>query len=133
MSRLTIFLARSIGLFTFLLVGGLMVRGSAIIETSVANGPVMLAYAIISLAIGVAMVIGHNVWSGGLLPVAVTLVGWLIFAKGLTLLLLAPEDLSRAFAQMHYGEHYDLYLTPALLIGLYLTWAGFTVPGARKL
>ena len=132
MSRLTLFLARCIGLFTVLLVGGLMVRGSAIIEISAADGPVMLTYAIISLAMGVAMVIGHNVWSGGLLPVAVTLVGWLIFAKGLTLLLIAPEALSRAFTQLQYGEHYYLYLTPALLIGLYLTWAGFTLPGASK-
>jgi hypothetical protein len=36
----------------------------------------MLVYAIISLAVGVAMILGHNVWSGGALPVVVTLVGW---------------------------------------------------------
>ena len=29
---------------------------------------------------------------------------------------------------MQYGEHYYLYLTPSLLVGLYLTWAGFTAP-----
>ena len=85
MSRLTVFLARSIGLFTVLLVVAFLVRGSAIIETTVADGPVMLVYAITSLAMGIAMVLGHNVWSGGALPVAVTLVGWLILAKGLLL------------------------------------------------
>ena len=99
MSRLTVFLARSIGLFTVLLVVAFLTRGSAIIETTVADRPVMLVYAITSLAMGIAMVLGHNVWSGGALPVAVTLVGWLILAKGLLLLFLAqkrcPECSSR--------------------------------------
>ena len=27
---------------------------------------------------------------------------------------------------MHYGEHYYLYVARWLVIGLYLTWAGFT-------
>jgi hypothetical protein len=133
MSRLTVFLARSIGLFSILLVVAFLVRGSTIIETTAADGPVMLAYAIISLAMGIAMILGHNVWSGGTLRVVVTLVGWLIFAKGLLLLFLAPEALSRLFEQMRYGEHYYLSLAPALVIGLYLTWAGFTAPTSRQL
>jgi len=132
MSRLTIFLARSIGLFTVLLVAGFAVRGGAVIETTAADGPVMLSYAIISLAMGVAMVVGHNIWSGGTLPLVVTLMGWLILAKGLLLLVLSPEALTGMMHRMRYGEHYSLYLAPAFVIGLYLTWAGFTAPSARK-
>jgi len=127
-SRLTVFLARFIGLFTVVLVVALLVRGSATVEAAVADRPVMLVYAIISLATGVAMILGHNVWSGGALPVVVTLVGWLILAKGLMLLFVAPDALQQIFYRMHYGEHYYLYLTPSLLVGLYLTWAGFTAP-----
>jgi hypothetical protein len=128
MSRLTVFLARFIGLFTVVLVVALLVRGSATVETAVADGPVMLVYAIISLATGVAMILGHNVWSGGALPVVVTLVGWLILAKSLMLLLVTPDALQQIFDHMQYGEHYYLYLAPSLVIGLYLTWAGFTAP-----
>jgi hypothetical protein len=91
MSRLTVFLARAIGLFMVMLVAALLVRGSAIIEASVADGQVMLVYAIVSLAMGIAMVLGHNVWSGGALSLVVTMVGWLILAKGLLLLFLAPD------------------------------------------
>ncbi|MGD0143045.1 MAG: hypothetical protein ABSC92_07790 [Rhizomicrobium sp.] len=131
MSQLTVYLARLIGLSTVLLVVAFLVRGGAIVETTAADAPVMLAYAIISLGLGVAMILGHNVWSGGVLPVVVTLVGWLIFAKGLTLLFLTPDGLSRLFAQMHYGANYYLYLAPAFVIGLYLTWAGFTTPMRR--
>jgi hypothetical protein len=131
MSRLTVFLARAIGLFMVMLVAALLVRGSAIIETSVADRPVMLVYAIVSLAMGIAMVLGHNVWSGGALSLVVTLVGWLILAKGVLLLFLAPDAVPRMFEQMRYAEHYFLYLAPALLIGLYLTWAGFTAAKGR--
>jgi len=46
MSRLTVFLARFIGLFIVLLIVGLLVRGSATVETTVADGPVMLVYAV---------------------------------------------------------------------------------------
>ncbi len=126
MSRLTVFLARFIGLFTVLLVLGFAVRGSATIEAAVADAPVMLVYTIVSLAAGLAVILGHNVWSGGALPVVVTLVGWLMLAKGLTLLLITPDTMKQLLGGMHYGEHYYLYLTPALVIGLYLTWAGFT-------
>ena len=126
MSRLTVFLARFIGLSTVLLVVALLVRGSAMVEAAVGDGPVMLVYAIISLAAGLAMILGHNVWSGGTLPVVVTLVGWLILAKGLMLLFVTPEALKQLFDHMQYGEHYYLYLAPSLVVGLYLTWAGFT-------
>jgi len=133
MSQLTVFLARFIGLFTVLLVVALLLRGSASVEAAVADGSVMLVYAIISLATGVAMILGHNVWSGGALPVVVTLVGWLILAKGLMLLFVTPDALQQIFDHMRYGEHYYLYLAPSLVIGLYLTWAGFTArsPNAR--
>jgi hypothetical protein len=40
--------------------------------TAVADGPVILVYAIFSLAAGLAIILGHNVWSGGTLLVIVT-------------------------------------------------------------
>jgi len=131
MSRLTIFLARLIGLFAVLLVIVFLLRGSATVEMAVADAPVMLVYAIISLALGLAMILGHNVWSGGVLPVVVTLSGWGTLAKGLVLLSITPEALKQIIERTHYGEHYIFYLLPALVLGLYLTWAGFTAPAAK--
>jgi hypothetical protein len=133
MSRLTIFLARFIGLFIVLLIATLLVRGSAAVEATVIDGPVMFTYATVSLASGLALILGHNVWSGGVLPVVVTVVGWLILAKGLVLLLLPPEALTRVLAQMHFGAHFYLYLAPSFVIGLYLAWAGFTAPTQKAI
>ena len=126
MSKLTVYLARLIGLFALLVGIGCLARGNAVIESTVGNGPIMLVYALVSVAAGLAMVLGHNFWSGGSLPVAVTLVGWLILAKGLLLFFVTPEALTQLLERMQYGEHYSLYVAPSLVIGLYLTWAGFT-------
>src|ERR1019366_6566837 len=106
MSRLTVFLARLIGLFTVLLIAALLLHGSAMIQTAIGDKPVMFTYAIISLALGLAMILGHNVWSGGALPVVVTLVGWLILAKGVLLLFLAPGAVPQMFERMRYSQHY---------------------------
>ena len=131
MSTLTIFLARLIGVSAVLLAAALFERGNTLIMATLADRPVMLVYAIFSLAAGLAIILGHNVWSGGALPVIVTSIGWLIFAKGLVLLLLPPGTLNTFIERMHYSEHYPLYLVPALIIGLYLTYAGFTARPAR--
>ena len=131
MSRLTVFLARLIGLFIILFIAALLLRGSAMVEAAISDRQLMLIYAIISLVIGLAMIIGHNVWSGGALPVVVTLLGWLILAKGLLLLFLTPQALTPQFEHMQYSEHIYLYVAPSLVIGLYLTWAGFTASMSR--
>jgi hypothetical protein len=104
MSQLTVFLARLLGLFTILVVAALLLRGNVPVEAAVANQPVMLVYGFISLGLGFAMVLGHNVWSGGVLPVVITLVGWLILFKGLLLLVLTPETLMQFYGQLHYGR-----------------------------
>lgn len=77
MSALTVYLARLIGLSVVVLVIAFMVRGNETIMATVADSPVMLVYAIVSLAAGLAIIVGHNVWSGGALPVIVSVVGWL--------------------------------------------------------
>jgi uncharacterized membrane protein len=132
MSALTIYLARLIGLSAVLLVAALLIRGNALIMATVADGPVMLVYAIFSLAAGLAIILGHNVWSGGTLPVIVTLVGWLIFAKGLALMLVTPETLTPLFERMQQHYHYPIYVVPALIIGLYLIYGGFTSPSKQS-
>ena len=128
MSKLTIFLARSIGLFMVLLVAGFLVRGGTAIEATIEDEGVMISYAIISLAMGVAMVIGHNVWSGGALPVVVTLVGWLVLAKGFLLLVLAPDEMS-AMATIGTDERIDPKIGTRLMVAAiparsrrYFTW-----------
>jgi hypothetical protein len=125
MPRLTVYLARLIGLFSIVMVAVVFARGGKTVMDAVADPQAMFLYGVISLGIGIAMIIGHNVWSGGVLPVVVSLTGWLIFGKGVLLLALSPEALQNIMQRMDYAAHAPLYLLPALAIGIYLSWAGF--------
>ena len=78
MSPLTLFLGRFLGLSCFLMCTVLVARPKASLEaiSSMMESPgLILVTGIFNIAGGAAMVVGHNVWSGGALPVAVTLLG----------------------------------------------------------
>jgi hypothetical protein len=93
MTALTIFLARLIGLFAILVSLSMVVRKRVMVETTTAllrNGPLLLITGMVGLVAGLAMVLGHNIWSGGALPVVVTLSGWIILVRSLILLFLSP-------------------------------------------
>jgi hypothetical protein len=79
----------------------------------------------IGLAVGLAIVLGHNIWSGGALTVVVTVVGWAILIRGLLLLLLPPATFVKLFASFHFDQFFLLYLAIPLALGVYLTWSGF--------
>lgn len=132
MSALTVYLARLMGLSTLVFVVAFMMRSNAIIMATIADSPVMLVYAVFSVAAGLAIILGHNVWAGGVLPTVVSLTGWLIFAKGLLLLFVNRETLSLMLERMHYDQNYIFYFVPAFLLGLYLTYAGFTARAAKS-
>jgi hypothetical protein len=80
---------------------------------------------LIGLYCGLAIILGHNVWSGGALPVVVTLVGWISLIKGLILLFLPPASALVYFEALHYGQFFYAYMSVTLIIGIYLTFSSF--------
>jgi len=77
MSPRTIYLGRLIGLYCVLLALAMISHKQATVETINAfmyDAPVLLLASIVAMAAGLAIILGHNVWSGGALPVVVTLV-----------------------------------------------------------
>jgi hypothetical protein len=77
-------------------------------------------------AVGLGLVIGHNVWTGGALPVVVTLVGWASIIKGVVVLALPTRQISKLYETLHYERFYLAYVGVTLALGLYLTIAAFT-------
>jgi hypothetical protein len=72
LSLLTIYLAKLLGLYCIIvaLAMGASKKGTiATVNEWVQSPPLMLLTSVTTLAIGLALVIGHNAWSGGLLPV----------------------------------------------------------------
>jgi len=124
----TIFLSRLLGLYSLVIGLAMVAHRQATIETiraMVHNGPAMYLSGVIALAAGLAMVLGHNVWKGGALPVVVTLVGWLSLIKGLAILFLPVELARGSFLGGYIEQRFYVNAAIAIIVGAYLTYAGF--------
>jgi hypothetical protein len=80
---------------------------------------------VLALVAGLAMVIGHNIWSGGAATVLVTLIGWATLVRALAVFYLTPDAIEGLFDAMHFDQFGQVYACISLLIGAYLTYAGF--------
>ena len=129
MSPLTIFLAKLLGLYCVIAALAMMTRKQSTVATLkalIANPPLLLLVEVLGLAGGLAMIIGHNIWSGGALPIVVTLVGWLMAIRGAGLLALSTNATMKLFEALRYEQLFYFYMGATLLLGLYLTYAGFS-------
>lgn len=127
MFYLTNFLAIFLGLYCALMATTLLLRGreSALVIAGLLDEPgVVLLAGAIALAAGLAMVLGHDRWRG-LLPIVVTLLGWVILLKGVALLVLPSSCLRRLYGALQYERFFGLYMGVMLLAGLVLVLAGF--------
>ncbi|MGO9803798.1 MAG: hypothetical protein ACLPTM_03290 [Steroidobacteraceae bacterium] len=129
MSERTRFLARLIGLYCLLAGLLMLVQRDAMIGavTQLVHEPSLtLLLGVLIVPAGLALVLGHNLWSGGALAVVVTVIGWLTLLKGLVFWLL-PQDAVASFylGRLHYADLYYVYCGAAFAIGLFLTIGGF--------
>ena len=126
MSPRTLYLGRLIGLYCILISLSMVTHKQATVDAVSAlvhSPPVLFVAGVIAVAAGLALILGHNVWSGGALPAVVTLVGWLALTKGLLILFLSPEAAAGFFlGRLHYEEFYYWYCAVSLLLGIYLTY-----------
>jgi hypothetical protein len=128
MSPRTIYLGRLIGLYCVLIALSMISHKEATVDTMTAlvhNAPVLFFASVMAMVAGLAIVLAHNVWSGGALRVVVTLVGWILLVKGLIFLLLSPETSATYFEALRYGQLFYVYTSITLVIGIYLTFSSF--------
>ncbi len=125
----TVFLARLIGLYCILVILSMVLHRQATVDWMTAllnNAALMWVLSVITLTIGLAIVLAHNVWSGGALPVVVTLVGWAALIKGLLFLFLpSGVELEFILSALRNPLLFYVWMTPSLVIGIYLTYRGF--------
>jgi hypothetical protein len=129
MSPRTLFLSRLIGLYCILGALSMITHRQATLESVTAllhNPSLIFIVGVFTLAAGLAMVLAHNIWSGGALVVVVTLVGWITLIKSLFFLFLPPEMEAGLFlGRLHYRQLFYLYTAISLVLGVYLTYGGF--------
>lgn len=128
MSPLTIYLGKLLGLYCVIVAVALSANRKSAISTVndwMRSPPLVLLTGVITLSLGLALVLGHNVWSGGALPITVTVMGWLTLFKGLAFLLLPPARAVKFYDALQYERLFFVYMGLTLAIGLYLTVAAF--------
>jgi len=87
----------------------------------------LLLLGVITVTGGLAVILGHNVWSGGAATVIVTLAGWIMLLKGSLFLFLRPETESSVFiGSSRFEQLFYFYAAIAMVFGIYLTYAGFS-------
>jgi hypothetical protein len=128
MTSRTAFLSRLIGLYCILVSLYMVTHKEVTVEMVTAlthSQPALFAVGLMAATIGLATILGHNVWSGGALPVVVTLVGWTALFKGLLCMFLSPEAASEVFlGWWRYEQLYYVYASLSFLLGIYLTYGG---------
>jgi hypothetical protein len=128
MSPLTVYLGKFIGLACLLTCIILVVRprtSLAAISSMMESPGLLLVTGIFTMAGGAALVVGHNVWSGGALPVAVTLLGWLMLIKGVVLMATPPQALAAFYRALNYPAWFRGYMAAALVFSAWLTLTAF--------
>ncbi len=129
MTPLTLFLAKLIGAYALIMSAWMLLRkdvASLQMIERVSHEPVAIAViGMLRLAIGLAMVIGHNIWTDAAAAL-VSLVGWITLISGLLTLLLPPQTLRDIFSKMDYEKRYPLFALVSFALGGALLIAGFS-------
>ncbi len=124
MSATSIFLGRLLGLYLVAISVGMLAnrrRTLATLDEMARSGPWMLFSGMVATGAGLAVVLGHNVWSGGALPVVVTLFGWAALLKGVALLLVPSERMADAYKGIGFERFFFAWMVVVLAIGLWVT------------
>ena len=129
MTGRTIFLSKLIGIYCILLALPMAMHKQAtllMVTALVNDASAMYLFGLITVAAGLAIILNHNRWSGGALPIVVTLVGWLTLLKGmLSLILPPPEAAGIGIWGSAYHQYYYLDVALAFILGVFLTYGGF--------
>ena len=97
------------------------------------SGPWMLFSGMVATAAGLAIVLGHNMWSGGALAVVVTLSGWAALLKGVSLLLVPPEQMAAAYKGLGFEQFFNTWIGGVLALDLLITLEASACKQAPKI
>ena len=64
----------------------------------------MLFSGMVATAAGLAVVLAHDIWSGGDLALAVTIAGWAALLKGLVLMIVPPSTVAATYKSAGFEQ-----------------------------
>jgi len=128
MSPTTVFLGKLIGVYLAAIAVAMLVSRPRTLKTldeMARSGPWTLFSGTVATVAGLAIVLTHNVWSGGALAVAVTLTGWAGLLKGLSLLVVPPETMATAYKSVGFERYFYVWMGAVLILGLWMLASAF--------
>ena len=124
---LSIFLAKLLGIYMILVGLIFMLRRKAMMPAMkelIKNKSLIYIIAIRELLAGLAIILGHNIWTLGF-EVIITVVGWLMLLEGIIYLILPNRLMQKLFGKFNTPVWYGAGGVAAIIIGLYLAGRGF--------
>ena len=95
---LTYLIAQLIGIFCLVVGAAILVQKKdfvAIVDELVKSPALLYILGFISLLLGLLVVLTHDVWNAGFLPLIVTLLGWIMVLRGVSALFILHGTLMR--------------------------------------
>jgi hypothetical protein len=120
------FYAQVIGLWLFLIALAMLVHHAHFKKTfaeTLSHPGLMTFSGAVNLAVGLLIVISHNIWVSHW-PVVITLFGWVLVFQGV-MRIFWPDAFANMMRDMMAKNGYKIMTWVWLLVGLYLMWAGF--------
>jgi hypothetical protein len=127
MNPVTLYLAKFIGAYSLFAAAWLMFRREAALALvdRIASDPVFESMiGVLRLTVGLALVIGHDLW-GGWLESLVSLLGWVALLSGLSAMFLPTGTMRQAIVWMRFKEKLPLYALVSALLGAALLIGGY--------
>ena len=124
--ELSLFLAKMLGIYFLLLAVVGLTRQKSVksMLKDITKEPLLIwTIAAVEIASGIAIVLGHSVWSGW--PMVITLVGWAFIVEGLFYLFFPRKVIKSVVRRMTKGGWYAFGILLGALIGGYLAGFGF--------
>lgn len=126
MSPSTLYLAKLMGAYSLFAAAWLMYRREAAVALvdRLTNDPVFESMiGTLRLAVGLAIVVGHNRW-GGWVEALVSLIGWIALFSGIATMFLPTGTLRRVVVWMRFKEKLPLYALLSSVLGAALFIGG---------
>ncbi len=123
---ISMFYAQIIGLWLFLVALAMIVHHPRLKKTvteTLSNPSLMTYSGLIALAVGLLIVIHHNIWIAAW-PVVITIFGWVLIIQGI-MRIFWPDTFIKMMKDLLAGNGYTVMTWVWLIVGAYLIYYGF--------
>jgi uncharacterized membrane protein YfcA len=126
---LTNFLAQVIGLLLLSMGISMLFQKKVfmtVLNDITENRTTLFMVGVVLFLCGLSIVLTHNIWNAGFLPLVISLIGWVLMLRGLASMFMPGHSITRIMQLVKVEEFSWAYGILVLVIGAYLTYAGFS-------